>query len=144
MRRGHKLVHPTGLEMPVGLDASGVPCEGFGCPDPSIESIVHVGGPLESLVHVGAPVARASAPLETVARVPQPPTGLPPTSKIAFVEGVAAEGEEAWLMWACMGDRPVLFSTDAGTAAEMAAALRDGDHATAILEPSQLLLERLD
>jgi hypothetical protein len=117
MRRGHKLVSPTGLEMPAGLDASGVPCEGFG----------HAGGPLE-----------------TIARVAQPPSGLALTSMIASVEAVAVKGEAEWLMWGCVADRPVLFATDSGTAAEMASALRLGEHATAILDPSQLLLQRLD
>jgi hypothetical protein len=47
-------------------------------------------------------------------------------------------------VWGCTGDRPVLFAVDAEAAAEMMNALTAGEVATAIVEPGQLLLERLD
>jgi hypothetical protein len=53
-------------------------------------------------------------------------------------------GADTWLVWGCAGDRPVLFAVEAGAAAEMLNALRSGEVATAIVEPGQLLLERLD
>jgi len=117
MRHGHKVVRSTGLEMPADLDASGVPCEGFG----------HVGPGLEKVAHV-----------------PHPPSGIAPSAVIASVEDVALEGEAEWLLWGSIADRPVLFAISAGAAAEMVGALRAGEHATAIIEPQQLLLERLD
>jgi hypothetical protein len=103
--------------MPVGLDASGVPCEGFGCPEVGVES---------------------------VANVPHPPSGIAPTALIASVEDVALDGESEWFLWGSIADRPVLFRVGAGAAAEMVSALRSGEHATAIVEPHQVLLERLD
>ena len=117
MRHSHKLVRSTGLEMPAGLDPSGVPCEGFG---------------------------RSGVGLETVANVSRPPSGIAPSALIALVEELALEGESEWLLWGSVADRPILFRIGAGAAAEMVSALRSGGHATAIVEPHQLLLERLD
>ena len=118
MSRGHKLVvHSAGLEMPAGLDPSGVPYEGYGYFGPALERVAHVS---------------------------RPPSGIAPSAVIASVEDVALEGDAEWLLWGSVADRPVLFAVGAGAAAEMARALRAGDHATAIVEPQQLLLERLD
>ena len=103
--------------MPAGLDASGVPCVGFGCAGPALETVAHVS---------------------------RPPSGIAPSAVIALVEDVALEGEAEWLLWGSIADRPVLFAIGAGAAAEMIGALRAGEHATAIVEPQQLLLERLD
>ncbi len=63
---------------------------------------------------------------------------------IASVQEVAERREADWLIWGCVDDRPILFDVEAGAAAEMMAAIARGEAATAIIEPWQLVLERLD
>ncbi len=118
MQRGHKLSHPSALEMPGGFDPSGIPC---------VDS-----GPTE---------ARAAS---SHRRHPRALPGLSPTSVIASVEDVAAKGEGDWLIWGSVDNRPVLFAVEAGAAAEMMDSVTTGEKATAIIEPWQLVLERLD
>ena len=118
MQRGHKLMHPSALEMPEGFDPSGIPC-----------------------VDTRGADARPPAPRRRHARVLP---GLPPTSFIASVEAVAETADERWLMWGSVGDRPVLFAVEAAAAGEMLHSVTAGDAATAIIEPWQLVLERLD
>ena len=115
MQRGHKTTHPTSLEMPARFDPSGIPC-----------------------VDSGHPHTR------THRRLARPLPGLAPTSVIATVEDVAERGEANWLIWGCVGNRPVLFCVAAAGAAEMMHSVAAGEAATAIIEPWQLVLERLD
>jgi hypothetical protein len=117
MQRGHKLTHPSALEMPEGFDASGIPC---------IDS---------ASTHRRAASHR---------RHPRMLPGLPHTSFIASVEEVAAQAGDHWLVWGSVSDRPVLFAVEAGAAAEMMESVGAGEMATAIVEPWQLVLERLD
>ena len=120
MQRGHKLSHPSALEMPEGFDPSGIPC-----------------------VDSGHPRTRPAHPHRRHARsLP----GLPPASVIAYVQEVAvgAEASGERLIWGCIGDRPALLAVEAGAAAEMMHALTAGETPTAIIEPWQLVLERLD
>jgi hypothetical protein len=49
-----------------------------------------------------------------------------------------------WVVWGCVDGRPMLFTVEPASAAEMAHALAAGDHPTAIVEPGQVLLEPLD
>ncbi len=118
MQRGHKPARASALDMPEGFDPSGVPC-----------------------VDPGHARTRA-APVHR--RHPQPLPGLAATSTLASVEEVAERGEGEWLIWGTVGACPVLFAVEAGSAAEMMHAVAAGETATAIIEPRQLLLERLD
>ncbi|HZL15313.1 MAG TPA: hypothetical protein VFC97_04350 [Verrucomicrobiae bacterium] len=70
--------------------------------------------------------------------------GLSPTSLIASVEEVAAADGADWLIWGNVGDRPVLFALEASAAAEMMGSMATHGTATAIVEPWQVMLERLD
>ena len=118
MRRGHELTHPSALDLPEGFDPSGVPCD-----DP------------------GRAHTRATSPHR---RRPRKLPGLSATSLIASVEEVAAEGDGDWLVWGCVCRRPVLFAVGAGVGAEMMDSVTRGEATTAIVEPWQLMLERLD
>jgi hypothetical protein len=118
MARGHRLTQPAALELPDGFDPCGVPCVDGGR-HPRRGSAVH------RRHHRSLP-------------------GLAPTSIIASVEAVAAEGEREWLVWGCVAGRPVLVAIEPGAAAEMAHAVAVGETATAIVEPWQVMLERLD
>ena len=118
MQRGHRLAHPSALDMPEGLDPSGVPCVDSG--------------------HVRTRAA------SSVRRHPRSLPGLAPTSLIASVEEVAATDGCDWLIWGCVDDRPILFAVEAGAAAEMTGSVTAGHMATAIIEPWQMMLERLD
>lgn len=117
MRRGHNVTHPASLELPDSLDPCGVPCL------------------------TGSRAARRASPHRR--RHPTLP-GLAPTSVIASVEAVAVEGEREWLLWGSVSQRPVLVAVESGVAAEMVRALSVGETATAIVEPWQVVLERLD
>lgn len=118
MARGQRLAQPAALELPNGFDPCGVPC---------VDTIRHPrrGTASHRRQHRSLP-------------------GLAPTSVIASVEAVAAEGEREWLVWGSVALQPVLFSIEAGAAAEMFHAVAAGDAATAIVEPWQVMLERLD
>lgn len=116
MQRGHKLSHPSALEMPEGFDASGIPC-------------------------VDSGRGRVASSRRRAARLIP---GLHPTSMIASVEEVATDGCDHWLVWGSVGRCPVLFSVEATAGAEMRASLAAGETATAIIEPWQLVVERLD
>ena len=118
MQRGHKITHLPSLEMPARFDPSGIPC-----------------------IDSGHAHSRATL---SHRRQPRPLPGLAATSVIATVEEVAEQGGATWLIWGSDGDRPVLFSVAAAAAAEMMASVAAGEMATAIIEPSQLMLERLD
>jgi hypothetical protein len=118
MQRGHKLPHPSALDRPEPFDPAGIPC-----------------------AKSGRTQARAAS---SHRRHPRLLPGLSPTSLIASVEEVAAKDERDWLVWGCVGDRPVLFAVEAGAAAEMMHSVSTGEMATAIIEPWQLMLERLD
>jgi hypothetical protein len=118
MQRGHKLADPAALGLPEGFDPCGVPC----------------------LDHGRTRRRAASSHRRQHDSLP----GLAPTSLIASVEGVATEGEADWLIWGSADDRPVLFDVEAGAAAEMMSSVARGETATAIIEPWQLVLERLD
>jgi hypothetical protein len=118
MQRGHKLTHPPALELPDCFDPSGVPC-----------------------VDAGKTRSRTGS---SHRRHPRRLPGLHPTAVIASVEAVAEEGDRDWLVWGNVDDRPVLFTVDGGAAAEMLDSVRTGEIATAIVEPWQLMLERLD
>jgi hypothetical protein len=124
MRHGHSVKEPTGLEMPDGFDPCGTPC-----------AELTLSHERRSGAH------RAHAPRRRRHHVVP---GLAPTSLIASVAEVAVRGEADWLIWGCAGGRPVLFDVEAGAAEEMMDALARGEAATAIVEPSQLMLERLD
>ena len=115
MQRGHKTTHLPSLEMPARFDPSGIPCVDSG------------------LAHA-----------RTHRRHPRPLAGLAPKSVIATVEEVAERGEANWLIWGSVGNRPVLFCVAAAGAAEMMHSVAAGEIATAIIEPWQLVLERLD
>lgn len=117
MQRGHKITHLPSLEMPARFDPSGIPFDS------------------------GHAHPRATS---SQRRQPRPLPGLAPTSIIATVEEVAQRGEASWLIWGSVGNRPVLFTVAAAAAAEMVASVAAGEMATAIIEPSQLMLERLD
>lgn len=117
MQRGHKVTHPSALEMPERFDPCGIPC-----------------------VDAGHGKRRAATHRRHHRALP----GLAPTSLIASVVEVAAKGDADWLIWGCAGDRPVLFAVEAGAAAEMMSSVAAGETATAIIEPCQLMLERLD
>jgi hypothetical protein len=116
MQRGHKITHLPSMEMPARLDPSGIPC-------------------------VGSGHGRATS---SHRRQHRPLPGLAPTSLIATVENVAERGEADWLIWGSVADRPVLFRVAAAGAAEMMHSVGAGEMATAIIEPWQLVLERLD
>jgi hypothetical protein len=118
MARGHRLTQPAALELPEGFDPCGVPC-----------------------VDAGRHPRRGAAAHR---RQHRSLPGLAPTSVIASVEAVAAEGEREWLVWGSVAAQPVLFAIDAGAGAEMLHAVAAGDIATAIIEPWQVMLERLD
>ncbi|HEY6015112.1 MAG TPA: hypothetical protein VIU37_13945 [Candidatus Limnocylindrales bacterium] len=115
MQRGHKITQLPSLEMPARFDPSGIPC---------VDS---------SRAHP-RPHRRHARSLP----------GLAPTSLIATVEEVVERGETNWLIWGCVGDRPILFCVAAAGAAEMMKSVAAGEMATAIIEPWQLVLERLD
>ena len=117
MQRGHKLTDRAALDMPEGFDPCGVPC-----------------------VDRGHAKRRTTSHRRHHRTLP----GLAPTSMIATVEEVAAERDGDWLIWGTVGDRPVLFDVEAGAAAEMMDSVARGEVATAIIEPWQLMLERLD
>ena len=70
--------------------------------------------------------------------------GLSPTSLIASVEEVAAADGADWLIWGNVGDRPIMFALEASAAAEMLGSMATHGAATAIVEPRQVMLERLD
>ena len=57
---------------------------------------------------------------------------------------MAAKGDGDWLLWGSVGSCPVLFAAESGVAAEMMDTVIAGDIATAIIEPWQVVLERLD
>ncbi len=118
MQHGHKLTHPPGLDLSERLDPSGMPC---------VES---------------APTRAPAAPARR--RHSRTLPGLSPTSVIASVEEMAAEDGGDWFIWGCVDDRPVLFAVEAGAAAEMVGLVAAGEMATAIIEPWQVMLERLD
>lgn len=118
MARGHRLTQPAALELPDGFDPCGVPC-----------------------VDAGRHARRGTT---SHRRQHRALPGLAPTSLIASVESVAAEGEREWLVWGSVAAQPVLFAIEAGAAAEMLHAVAAGETATAIVEPWQVMLERLD
>lgn len=118
MHQVHKLAHPTALDMPERFDPSGIPCADSG----------------------HGPTRAAARHRGHARRLP----GLSPTALIASVEEVAEKGDAEWLVWGNAGNRPVLFAVEAGAAADMMRAVSAGEMATAIIEPWQLLLERLD
>lgn len=118
MPRGHKLTHLPALDMPERLDPSGIPC---------IDS---------SDGRIEAPSAHG--------RHPRSLPGLAPTSFIASAEEVASNGCATWCIWGSVDGRPVLFAVEGRAAAEMMSSVTAGEIATAIIEPWQLVLERLD
>ena len=118
MHRGHKITHLPSMEMPDRSDPSGIPYVDSG----------HGRG------------RSASSPRRHARALP----GLAPTSLIATVEAVAERGEASWLIWGSADNRPVLFRVAAAGAAEMMDSVGAGEMATAIIEPWQLVLERLD
>ena len=117
MQRGHKITHLPSLEMPARFDPSGIPCVDSG---------------------------RLTRARVSHRRHPRALPGLAPKSVIATVEEVAERGEANWLIWGSVGDRPVLFCVAAAGAAEMMDSVAAGEMTTAIIEPWQLMLERLD
>ncbi len=119
MNRGHKIAHLPSLEMPDRFDPSGIPC-----------------------VDSGHHPHRRTTPSHR--RHVRPLPGLAARSVIATVEGVAQQSEASWLIWGSVEDRPVLFTVAAPAGVEMMASLTEGEMATAIIEPWQLVLERLD
>ncbi len=120
MQRGHRLTHPSALEMPDGFDPCGIPCAD----------------------------ARTTRTRQQAAvshrRHPRVLPGLPSTSLVASVEDVATKGDGEWLVWGCVGNRPAMFAVEAAAAAEMMDSVSRGEMATAIIEPWQLMVERLD
>jgi hypothetical protein len=117
MQRAHKLAQPASFDIPERLAPEGP------CVDPG-----HATGP-------AAPSHRRPA---------RSLPGLSPTSLIASVEEVAAADGADWLIWGNVGDRPVLFALEASAAAEMMGSIATPGTATAIVEPWQVMLERLD
>ena len=118
MQRGHRITQEPSLELPARFDPSGIPC-----------------------VDSGHGHSRAHGAHRRQARsLP----GLAPKSVIATVETVAERGDANWLVWGTDGDRPVLFTVAAAAAAEMLDSVAAGDMTTAIVEPWQVMLERLD
>jgi len=117
MQRGHKLAQPASFDIPERLAPAG-PCVDAG-PSKASAAPSH-GRPSRSL------------------------PGLAPTSLIASVEEVAAADGDDWLVWGSVGDRPVLFALEASAAAEMIGSMTAHGKATAIVEPWQVMLERLD
>jgi hypothetical protein len=118
MQRGHKITQLPSLEMPARFDPSGIPCFDSGQAHPRATS--------------------------SHRRHPRTLPGLAPASVMATVEEVAEQGEANWLIWGSVDNRPVLFNVAAAAAAEMMHSVAAGEMATAIIEPSQLMLERLD
>ncbi len=117
MSRGYKPSHPSTLEMPEGFDSSGVPgVESFRVP------------------------VRPAAHRRHHRSLP----GLAPAAIIATAEEVAERGDDTWLIWGNAGNRPLLFAVPTARAAEMMDTVAAGETATAIVEPWQVLLERLD
>lgn len=119
MQPGHRIQHAAALDMPDRFDPSGVP-----------------------YLDPGHARPRAATPHRR--HHPHSIPGLHPTSLIASVEEVAEKGEGEWLIWGCVGNRPVLFAVQARVAAEMMESVAAGEAATAIIEPWQLVSERLD
>ena len=119
MQRGHKIEHAPALDMPDRFDPSGVP-------------------------YLDPGHARPRATTAHRRHHPHALPGLHPTSVIASVEEVAAQGEGEWLIWGSVGNRPVLFAVQPRVAAEMLESLAAGETPTAIIEPWQLVGERLD
>lgn len=121
MQRGHHkgtVPHSSVLELPEGFDPSGIP---------SLDA-----GYAESPLLRSHRAGQGSLP------------GLAPAARIATVHDVASEGTPDWLLWGCVEGRPMLFSVEAAAAAEMIRTVRRGEEATAIVEPGQVLVERLD
>lgn len=118
MQRGHKTMQQPSLELPARFDPSGIPC-----------------------VDSGHGHSRAHA---THRRHARPLPGLAPKSLMATVEVVAERGQANWLVWGTDGERPVLFAVAAAAAAEMVDSMAAGERPTAIVEPWQVMLERLD
>jgi hypothetical protein len=117
MQRAHKLAQPASFDIPERLAPEGP------CVDPG----------------------RAMVPAAPSHRRPaRSLPGLSPTSLIASVEEVAAADGADWLIWGNVGDRPVLFALEAAAAAEMMGSIATPGTATAIVEPWQVMLERLD
>jgi hypothetical protein len=117
MQRGHKLAQPASFDIATQVAPEGP------CVDPG----------------------RASVPAAPSHRRPaRSLPGLSPTSLIASVEEVAAADGGDWLIWGAVGDRPVLFALEASAAAEMMGSMATHETATAIVEPWQVMLERLD
>ena len=97
------------------LDSSGVPCETEG----------------EALS------------LEQVPRTASRPAGLEklvPTR----VEALQTDPPADWFAWGCIDGRPVLFTVDAETVAELREALESGDRPTALVDPTRIVARRLD
>ncbi len=117
MQRGHKLAQPTSFDLPERLAPDG------------------------SSVDPG----RATAPAAASHRRPAGSIpGLSSTALIASAEEVAAADGVEWLIWGNVDDRPVLFALEASAAAEMMGSVATHGTATAIVEPWQVMLERLD
>ena len=119
MQRAHKLAQPASFDIPERLAPEGP------CADPARATV---------------PAAPSHRPRRHARSLP----GLSPTSLIASVEEVAAADGPDWLIWGNVGDRPVLFALEAGAAAEMMGSRAAHGTATAIVEPWQVMLERLD
>ena len=117
MQRGHKLAQPASFDVSGRLAPEGP------CVDPG-----------RALVPAAPSHRRPARSLP----------GLSPTSLIASVEEVAAADGADWLIWGNVGDRPVLFALEASAAAEMMGSMATHETATAIVEPWQVMLERLD
>jgi hypothetical protein len=117
MQRGHKLAQPASFDIATQVAPEGP------CVDPG-----------RALVPAAPSHRRPARSLP----------GLSPTSLIASVEEVAAADGADWLIWGNVGDRPVLFALEASAAAEMMGSMAKHETATAIVEPWQVMLERLD
>ena len=118
MQRGETLIDQSALELPEGYDPSGIP----------------LGDP-------GTPLTRHAS---SHRRHRRPLPGLSPTTRIASIEQLAAQGPGDWLIWASIDDRPALIAVEPRAAAEMVASVTSGHCATAIIEPWQVVLEPLD
>ncbi len=116
MQRAQKLAQPSPLDIPGQITPAGPCCEP---------------------AHVQAAPASAHRRSRSL-------PGLAPTSLIASVEEVAATDGADWLIWGNVGDRPVLFALEASAAAELMGSMATHGTATAIIEPWQVMLERLD